>query len=260
MAAEEASDKEPQLWLCWMALHIYEPTHDKTNKMTVFAVRMKKAWVLSYPMSALRRLWSDWADAQADLNLHWAHSHFVGFVVRWLIWRITNCMTLRSHFSWHGSIVCFFFSWVPKLTLQEAISVFIIWERSRSSLSPWQPYLSSLPKRFTTPGYFSDTELSLLPVSVYSKCVMEVNKIKESYRKISEYCKSEWTAFHQLLTLDVFTWAWYVINTRSVYYKRPTCKFLSPDEEDHLALAPFLDLLNHSATANVSIRDQWSHA
>ena len=27
-----------------------------------------------------RRLWSDWADAQADLSLCWAHSHFVGFV------------------------------------------------------------------------------------------------------------------------------------------------------------------------------------
>ena len=39
----------------------------------VFAVRMKKAWVLSYPLSAQRRLWSDWADAQADLSLRWAH-------------------------------------------------------------------------------------------------------------------------------------------------------------------------------------------
>ena len=31
---------------------------------SVFAVRMKKQWVLSYPLSALRRLWSDCADAQ----------------------------------------------------------------------------------------------------------------------------------------------------------------------------------------------------
>ena len=37
------------------------------------AVRMKKAWVLSYPLSAQRRLWSDWADAQADPSLGWAH-------------------------------------------------------------------------------------------------------------------------------------------------------------------------------------------
>ena len=51
-----------------------------------FAVRMKKAWVLCYPLSAQRRLWSDWADAQADLSLRWARSHFVCFVMLWLIW------------------------------------------------------------------------------------------------------------------------------------------------------------------------------
>ena len=51
----------------------------------VFAVRMKKGWILSYPLNAQRRLWSDWADAQTDLSLRWAHSHFVGFVMRWLI-------------------------------------------------------------------------------------------------------------------------------------------------------------------------------
>ena len=37
-----------------------------------------------------------------------------------------------------------------------------------------------------------------------------------------------------------------------MYFKRPRCGFFSPDEEDHIALAPFLDLLNHSTTANVS--------
>ena len=84
----------------------FEPPHDKTNKVAcapsedsdqpghppslirVFAVRMKKAWVLSYPWSAQRRLWSDWADAQADRSLRWAHSHFVGFVMRRLIFSV----------------------------------------------------------------------------------------------------------------------------------------------------------------------------
>ena len=47
----------------------------------VFAVCMKKAWVLTYLLSAQRRLWSDWAEAHADLSLRWAHSHFVGFVM-----------------------------------------------------------------------------------------------------------------------------------------------------------------------------------
>ena len=90
----------------------HKPTHDKTNKTTVrpaktqislgicpvwsesslsdqpghlpslisvFAVCIKKAWVLSYPFSGQRRLWSDWADAQSDLSLRWAHRSFCWF-------------------------------------------------------------------------------------------------------------------------------------------------------------------------------------
>ena len=69
----------------------YAPSEDSEQPghppslIRVFAVRIKKAWVLSYPLSAQRRLWSDWADAQADPSPRWAHSHFVGFVTRRLI-------------------------------------------------------------------------------------------------------------------------------------------------------------------------------
>ena len=77
----------------------YKLPHDKTNKMTcapskdsdkpghppslirVFAVRMKKGWVLIYPLSAQRRLWSDWVDAQADLSLNWAP--VISLVLSW---------------------------------------------------------------------------------------------------------------------------------------------------------------------------------
>ena len=54
------------------------------NQPAKTELSLKKAWVLSYPLSAQRRHWSDWADAQADLSLRWAHSHFVGFVTRQL--------------------------------------------------------------------------------------------------------------------------------------------------------------------------------
>ena len=63
-----------------LVLSSFEPHRDKTNKMAcapsegsdqlghpsslirVFSVRLKKARILSYPLSAQRRLWSDWAD------------------------------------------------------------------------------------------------------------------------------------------------------------------------------------------------------
>ena len=71
--------------------------HDKTNKMTcapsedsdqpghppslirVFTVCMKKAWILNYLLNAQWRLWSDWANAQADLSLRWVHRSFCWF-------------------------------------------------------------------------------------------------------------------------------------------------------------------------------------
>ena len=69
----------------------------------VFAVRMQKICVLSYPISAQRSLWLDWADAQPDLNLRWAHTHFVGFDMSWLI----------SSWAFPSSLFFFFFFFNP---------------------------------------------------------------------------------------------------------------------------------------------------
>ena len=66
-----------------------QPGHSP-SLIRAFAVRMKKAWVFSYPLSAQWRLWSDWADAQANLSLRWVHSHFVGFDMSRLIWGSTK--------------------------------------------------------------------------------------------------------------------------------------------------------------------------
>ena len=45
-----------------------------------FSVRTKKDWIHSHPLRAQQRLWSAWADAQADLSLCSTHT-FVGFVI-----------------------------------------------------------------------------------------------------------------------------------------------------------------------------------
>ena len=71
--------KYPPYLFHWKPSYLLEPPHDKTNKMAcvpseasdqpghhpslirVFTVHMKKPWVLSYPLRAQQRLWSDWA-------------------------------------------------------------------------------------------------------------------------------------------------------------------------------------------------------
>ena len=72
----------------------FEPPHDKPNKMTfvpsedsdqpgrmirVFAVRSMGSLGPSFASGGQRWLWSDWADAQADLGLRWAHKIFSWF-------------------------------------------------------------------------------------------------------------------------------------------------------------------------------------
>ena len=66
-----------------------QPGHPP-SLIRVFAVRMRKTRVLSYPLSAQRRLWPDWVDAQADLSLRCAHTHFAGFVMRRLIYGVDS--------------------------------------------------------------------------------------------------------------------------------------------------------------------------
>ena len=81
---------------------VFEPPHDKTNKITVRPAKtqirlgirpvwsessLRAQWVakdLSF-LHADSEDWSDWANAQADLSLRWTHSHFAGFVMRRLI-------------------------------------------------------------------------------------------------------------------------------------------------------------------------------
>ena len=69
---------KPKKMACAPSEDSDQPGHPP-SLIRVFAVRIKKAWVLSYPMNAQWRLWSDWADAQADLSLCWAHMPFCWF-------------------------------------------------------------------------------------------------------------------------------------------------------------------------------------
>ena len=133
----------------WTELHVrwFEPPHDKTNKMAcvpsegsdqpghppslirVFAVHFMGSLgpkLLSCRLG--REDWLGWADAQAELSLCWAHSHFVGFVMRqiicwlkskdwswtcylWLItfhivWRVYKQNELFCVLSAHSTVVC----------------------------------------------------------------------------------------------------------------------------------------------------------
>ena len=65
---------KPTKWVCAQPSEDSDQPGHLPSLIRIFAVCMEKPWVLSYPWSAQRRLRSNWADAQADLSLRWAHS------------------------------------------------------------------------------------------------------------------------------------------------------------------------------------------
>ena len=76
----------------------------KPTKWSVHPAKTQISLGVRYPLSGQQRPWSDWADAQADLSLCWAHTHFVGFVMSWLInecaaWCCGRMMKHKSHLS-----------------------------------------------------------------------------------------------------------------------------------------------------------------
>ena len=98
-----------------------QPGHPP-SLIRIFAACMKKACVLSYPLSAQRRLWSDWEDAQADLSLHWVHMSFCWFCHEAAHFLPVQCLLTP---------LCLVYSSL----LAMIIFIFIIWATSQENLS-----------------------------------------------------------------------------------------------------------------------------
>ena len=71
-----------------MFMLLFEPPHDKTNKMTCAPSRDLDqpghslsliSWGPNVSSCGRRRLWSVWVDVQADLSIGWAHRSFCWF-------------------------------------------------------------------------------------------------------------------------------------------------------------------------------------
>ena len=149
---------------------------------------------------------------------------------------------------------CFFFSNSHKLSPVQALCVFLIFEQQRGSLSPWKHYIDVLPSSYNNTLHWTDPQLCLLPKDVQTEANHQIQTVRDSYSFLQKYfisnMEKEWPALKGVLTWDKFAWAWSSVNTRCVFMRHKQTSHLS-NEEDNYALAPFLDLLNHSATVQV---------
>uniref|UniRef100_A0A034VIX6 SET domain-containing protein 4 n=1 Tax=Bactrocera dorsalis TaxID=27457 RepID=A0A034VIX6_BACDO len=151
-----------------------------------------------------------------------------------------------------------------KISFQSLLALYILHEKHLEEASHISAYINTIPKQFSAPYFCPIAELQRLPVEILEKTVEQHRLIRENYtnlksvfhKKECSYCGQLY--FDEIYTLDAFKWAYFAVNTRSVYvfsrqFKPDKC-FFQPllSDEPNMALAPFLDLFNHSAEVTTS--------
>ncbi|XP_053953607.1 SET domain-containing protein 4 [Anastrepha ludens] len=151
-----------------------------------------------------------------------------------------------------------------KVPFQALLALYILHQKHLEGASHLHMYVNSIPKYFSTPYFCPKAELQRLPEEILEKTVEQNRLIRESYACLKSiflnnqcsYCGQFY--FDEIYTLDEFKWAYFAVNTRSVYvfsrlFKPDKC-FFQPllNDEPNMALAPFLDLFNHSVDVSTS--------
>ena len=142
-----------------------------------------------------------------------------------------------------------------RLTPLGAICTFLVCERCRGAGSPWYPYVSTLPQSYTVPAYWPDELIHRLPSIIRETALSQKESVLALYKRcrdILDNASHLCTDLHGItITLEQFIWAWSTVNTRCVYWRQNDDPNLEKDGEDHYALVPFLDLLNHAHNVQV---------
>lgn len=145
-----------------------------------------------------------------------------------------------------------------KISFQSLLALYILHEKHLKEASHISAYINTIPKQFSTPYFCPIAELQRLPEEILEKTVEQHRLIRENYTNLksvfhrNKCCYCNQLYFDEIYTLDAFKWAYFAVNTRSVFVfsrqvKPDKCFFqLLLDDEPNMALAPFLDLLNHS--------------
>lgn len=147
------------------------------------------------------------------------------------------------------------------MSFQGLLAFYLSYQKSLREESSWKTYIKTLPKSFSTPYFCKKSELYHLPDHLIKMIVDQNSTIKTQYEILSKLLKDS-----SRICLDSFKWAYFVCNSRSVFINS---KLLEPLVDSHLlkellsddpnmALAPMLDLLNHSD--RVQSQCQLSHS
>ncbi|NXP56058.1 SETD4 protein, partial [Heliornis fulica] len=148
----------------------------------------------------------------------------------------------------------YFMKWKPPVSPLIALCTFLIAEKHAGEKSQWKPYLDVLPKTYACPVCLEDDVVNLLPEPLRGKAQEQRMMVHELYMSSRAFFSSLQPLFAEntgtIFNYSALKWAWCTVNTRTIYMKHSQreCFSLEPDV---YALAPYLDLLNHSPNVQV---------
>ena len=139
-----------------------------------------------------------------------------------------------------------------KLRTMDLLAFFLLYQKFLGEKSQWKAYIDSLPVEYSVPAYCSQEERDVLPEMLKFLKLKQDEDVSQCYSSIQIAISS--SVFLQSLfcslCVEQVRWSWFTINTRAVYLKNQNPPSIVIGD-DTCALAPYLDLLNHTHMAQV---------
>ncbi|KAI9313935.1 hypothetical protein BX666DRAFT_1863664 [Dichotomocladium elegans] len=112
----------------------------------------------------------------------------------------------------------------------------------------WKPYIDLLPSHFNTmPIKYPPTLAKHLPVSLQEEVAQQRERLVSDYNDVVQFTKSR--PGFKAVGFEEYEWAWLCVNTRCIHMSTMDAKA----KGGNIAMAIYLDFLNHSWEAKASI-------
>ncbi|PVD28373.1 hypothetical protein C0Q70_10960 [Pomacea canaliculata] len=172
-----------------------------------------------------------------------------------MIVSIPQCLLVSPLDVLTSEMGCLIKRWRPTFTGHQILSLFLLIELKKGRNSAWHPFIQSLPACYTLPHYFSHGELDFLTSHIRERADKEIARAHQAFKDVHKFCQHHWPSGVDWASWEKFLWAWCTISSRAVYLKTEASAEgwldLSHTDENNQALCPYLDLINHTSTAQM---------
>lgn len=153
------------------------------------------------------------------------------------------------------------------IQMQCLLSIYLLYVRHHKR---WTEYSNTLPLRFDCPYFCRSSEILMMISEIKEKIRQQKLMVNEQFKLFRDTfgdikcdcCGRKY--FSEIFTLESFTWAFFAVNSRTVYFDPQQVHTRKPRDHSSairylkdrptMALAPFLDLLNHDSSADTEFK------